>query len=414
MEARRSARRTELPLPIIERREPLLGRHDITSAISLGAARIAFVGKVIGIARKSIDGMDVGLHFLRNEASHGKIFVMGTRQRRASLVGSSDVFGGRSAFGLVHDDFDRHTSFNMKSPLLFQNQPAYQIADGENKVLVSPDHGARILRWERNGQEIITWPDDADWSKILKVRGGNPVLFPFIARHFVDGKNELWRDASGTVRPMPQHGFSRDAKFSVVEGGPENELRMRLIESDETRVFYPFAFQFDVVVGLLPASRLEVRFETTNTGNQPLPYYAGHHFYFALPHAERGDWTLHLPCAAWGRQSPDGAIVREEAKQSDLRIDDATIIDRFQIEPKEPKITLLNRVTGKRLVFELDHPNTVPWYAVTTWTQAADSDFYCIEPWLGLPNAIHHGEGLHWLAPGAKEVATLVLDGSGW
>src|SRR5271156_2844665 len=139
----------------------------------------------------------------------------------------------------------------MKRHLLFQNQPVCEIADGENKVLVSPDHGARILRWERKGREIITWPENADWSSILKVRGGNPVLFPFIARHFVDGKNELWRDAIGTVRPMPQHGFARDARFSVVESG-DNSIRMRLVDSDETRAFYPFSFQFDVVVTMQP------------------------------------------------------------------------------------------------------------------------------------------------------------------
>jgi galactose mutarotase-like enzyme len=302
----------------------------------------------------------------------------------------------------------------MKSPLLFQNQPAIGIADDQNKIVVSPGHGARILRWEREGREIITWPENADWSKILKVRGGNPILFPFIARHFVDGKNELWRDARGTIRPMPQHGFTRDAAFAVIEDEPENSLRMRLIDSTGTRELYPFAFQFDVVVSLLPGSRLEVRFETTNTGNAPLPYDAGHHFYFALPHGERGDWTLPLPCAAWGRQSPDGAIVREEAKEDALRLDDSAPIDRFQIGPKEAKATLQNSRTGQRLVFELEHPGAVPWYAVTTWTEKADSDFYCIEPWLGLPNAIHHGEGLRWLAPGAKEIATLVLDGSGW
>jgi len=302
----------------------------------------------------------------------------------------------------------------MKSPLLFQNQPAYQITDGENKVLVSPGHGARVLCWERQGREIITWPENADWSQILKVRGGNPVLFPFIARHFVDGKNELWRDAAGTVRTMPQHGFARDADFKIIEGAPENALVMRLVDSEQTRAFYPFAFQFDVVVELLPGSRLEVRFETTNTGANPLPYYAGHHFYFALPHDQRADWTLNLPSAAWGRQSPVGAINRETASHDVLHIDDATIIDRFAIGPKESKMTLHNGRTGQRLVFELEHPDSVPWYAVTTWTQAADSDFYCIEPWLGLPNAIHHGEGLRWLAPGAKEVATLVLDGSGW
>ena len=302
----------------------------------------------------------------------------------------------------------------MKSPLLFQNQPAWQIADDENKVLVSAGHGARILRWEHKGREIITWPEDADWSKILKIRGGNPVLFPFIARHFVDGKNELWRDGGGTVRPMPQHGFARDAKFAVVEGGPENSLRMRLVDSEETRPLYPFAFQFDVVVALWPGSRLEITFETSNTGDSPLPYYAGHHFYFALPFQDRADWTLHLPCSAWGRQSAEGAVIRESAQEETLRLDDPTLIDRYQIGPKESKITLNNSRASSRLVFELAHPGSAPWYAVTTWTQSADSNFYCVEPWLGLPNAIHHGEGLRHVAPGTKEVATIVIDGGGW
>jgi galactose mutarotase-like enzyme len=302
----------------------------------------------------------------------------------------------------------------MKSPLLFQNQPAHRIADGPDEILVSAEHGARILQWKHQGREIITWPEDADWSKILKVRGGDPVLFPFVARHFVDGKNELWRDEEGTVRPMPQHGFARDAKFSVVDDGAENSLRMSLVDSEETRASYPFAFQFDVVVSLLPGSRLEVRFETTNRAGALLPYYAGHHFYLALPHQERTDWTLHLPCAAWGRQSSDGAIVREKATADDLRLDDSAPIDRFQIGPKEANVALRNTKTGRQLIFELEHPGSVPWYAVTTWTQATESDFYCIEPWLGLPNAIHHGEGLRRVAPGATEIATVVLDGSGW
>jgi galactose mutarotase-like enzyme len=302
----------------------------------------------------------------------------------------------------------------MKSPLHFQNQPAIELSDGENKVLVSPDHGARILRWERAGREIITWPGDANWSKILKVRGGNPVLFPFIARHFVEGKNELWRDLDGTVRPMPQHGFARDAIFLVVEDEDENALRMRLTDSAETRVFYPFAFQFDVVVTLQPGSRLEVRFETTNTGDRLLPYYPGHHFYLALPHQDRADWTLHLPCSSWGRQAPDGSIIHEPAKQQLLQLDDPALIDRFQIQPLDSKPALANTKTGQRLVFDLTHPDSVPWYAITTWTQSADSDFYCVEPWLGLPNAIHHGEDLRSLAPGKTEIAICTLDGGAW
>jgi aldose 1-epimerase len=301
----------------------------------------------------------------------------------------------------------------MKSPLLFQNQPAFRLSDDHNQVIIAPDRGARVLQWTHEGREIITWPADADWTRILKVRGGNPVLFPFVARHFVDGKNELWRDREGTVRPMSQHGFVRDAKFLVVDG-EDDALRMRFVDSEETRACYPFAFQFDVVVSLLPQSRLEIRFETTNTGNAPLPYYAGHHFYFVLPHGERADWTLHLPCASWGRQAPDGSIIHAKAGSDLLHLDDPAPIDRFQIQPSDSKATLLNTKTHQRLVFELTHPGSVPWYAITTWTQTDNSDFYCIEPWLGLPNAIHHGEGLRCLEPGQTEIATCVLDGSGW
>jgi galactose mutarotase-like enzyme len=44
---------------------------------------------------------------------------------------------------------------------------------------------------------------------------------------------------------------------------------------------------------------------------------------------------------------------------------------------------------------------------VTSWTETERSDFYCVEPWLGLPDAIHNGFGLRWLAPGEQERAAL-------
>jgi galactose mutarotase-like enzyme len=301
----------------------------------------------------------------------------------------------------------------MKGPVLFQNQAAYEIRDSESRLVVAPDHGARILTWQKQGREVIHWPATADWARVIKVRGGNPLLFPFLGRHFVGGKNELWRDAQGVVRSMPQHGFSRDAKFTLIEE-PGDAVRMRLADSAETGCFYPFPFQFDVVVKLHPPARLEIGFETTNTGAEPLPSYAGHHFYLAIPHIERGDWTLHVPCASWARQTADGAIAHEKAASDLLRLDDPAIIDRFQVKPRSVHVTLANEKAGRRLVFDLQPLGSIPWYAVTTWSEAADSDFFCVEPWLGLPNAIHHGEGLRWLAPGAMETATCVLDADDW
>lgn len=301
----------------------------------------------------------------------------------------------------------------MKEPVLFQNQPAREIGDAQNRILVSPEHGARILTWQRNGREIIRWPADADWQHLLKVRGGNPVLFPFLGRHFVDGKKELWRDEHGTQRPMPQHGFARDAAFAVVEH-TDTTLRMRLADTEATRACYPFAFHFDVVIALRPNSRLEIGFQTTNKGGFPLPYYAGHHFYLAIPRTERAQWTLQLPCESWARQRPDGAMVHEQPTSDLLRLDDPAIIDRMQVQPAGPNAIMANETDGRRLIFELLPAGSVPWYAVTTWTESPDSDFYCVEPWLGLPNAIHHGEGLRHVAPGATESAVCVLDASAW
>jgi galactose mutarotase-like enzyme len=78
------------------------------------------------------------------------------------------------------------------------------------------------------------------------------------------------------------------------------------------------------------------------------------------------------------------------------------------------RISLFNTHNNQRLILEIKSVNTVPWYAITTWTQAPESDFYCIEPWLGLPNAIHHQEGLRWLKPGSLEEAVCVLDARNW
>jgi galactose mutarotase-like enzyme len=299
----------------------------------------------------------------------------------------------------------------MKSPVLFQNQPVVELADQDSRVLISAGHGARILRWERGGREIIHWPDDADWTKILKVRGGDPVLFPFIARHFVDGVIDRWRDTDGTVRTMAQHGFARDAKFAVLQQR-STFVRLRLTDDPSTREAYPFAFVFDVVMELHPNARLEIRFETINKSGRPLPYYPGHHFYFAIPHAERAAWNLSLPCESWGRQSPDGAIVHEPAASTPMNLADPGIVDRFAIKPACDHVALFNG--DRRLVIEIPGRGSAPWYAVTTWTEKPDSDFYCIEPWLGLPNAIHHGEGLRHVLPDHVETAICVLDASAW
>ena len=291
----------------------------------------------------------------------------------------------------------------------FQDQDVIEIERGGSRLLLAPQAGGRLLSWHLDGAAVIHWPDAADWHHPAAVRGGNPLLFPFLGRHRVDGEIGRWKDAAGVVRNVPMHGFARDLPFAAQRTPEGDGVRMTLTDSLETREGYPFAFRFEVAYQLVDAATLDVELTTTNTGSTRLPYYAGHHFYFTLPHAQRHESTLTLPRTLARHQRPDGTITQPEQGQSGYRFDDPQIHDRFHCLAGEPDAPVRIEIPGLRraIAIDLRRPGSVPWYAVTSWTETPQSDFYCVEPWLGLPDAIHNGLGLRWLEPEQTETAAL-------
>ncbi|MGF6755197.1 aldose epimerase [Paraburkholderia sp. GAS42] len=291
----------------------------------------------------------------------------------------------------------------------FQNQDILEITQGASLLRIAPQAGGRLLSWDIDGEQVIYWPDDADWSQPAKVRGGNPLLFPFLARHFVDGQIGRWRDAEGVVRDLPMHGFARDLPFAAELDAAGGGVTMTLTDSDATRTAYPFGFRFEATYRLADAHTLDVALTATNTGDAPLPYYAGHHFYFALPHTQRGETTLELPPTQRRHQLADASISAAEPGETRYTLDDGRILDRFHLPEGtlDRPVRIIAPGLNRTITIDLQRPGSIPWYAVTTWTLAPESDFYCVEPWLGLPDAIHNGFGLRWLAPGATETAAL-------
>lgn len=292
---------------------------------------------------------------------------------------------------------------------VFQDHEIVELRNGGSLVRIAPQFGARLLSWHCDGESIIHWPDEADWSRIAGLRGGNPILFPFIARHRVDGVIGRWRDDAGVVRDVPMHGFARDLPFAAEPLGDGTGLRMTLVDTPATQTGYPFSFRFEVVYRLIDARTLEVEFVTANTGHSKLPYYAGHHFYFTLPHGQRSVSTLEVPATHYRHQSPEGKM--SDAATGDVRyqFDDPAIVDRFHClgGMSEQPVRIVAPELRRTIEIDLHRPGSVPWYAVTSWTETGQSDFYCVEPWLGLPDAIHHGLGLRWLEPGQVETASL-------
>lgn len=267
------------------------------------------------------------------------------------------------------------------------------------RALMAPGHGARLLAWSIDDWEIVVWPESVDWSRPQKARGGNPVLFPFIARSFQDNRIGFWKSPEGQVLPAPMHGFARDSAFSVVSAEAD-VLEMRLEANDTTRSVYPYDFRFEVVVRL-GADSLQIVYRVTNTGKQPLPWSAGHHFYFGIPASERAGWELALPCKHWASQDfSTGEIQLCEPAISHDVLSNPDWIDRLHVRPDLDRIRLFHAATGRKISFKDTSPQPGSWYCATTWTEHPDSDFFCVEPWSALPNAAANGLGLQMTSPG--------------
>lgn len=284
--------------------------------------------------------------------------------------------------------------------------------NGRARAELAPSAGARLMRWSVNGRPVLHWPADADWSAPAKIRGGNPLLFPLIARTFLDGKIGFWRGPDGVVRPAPMHGLVRAAEFATVEQD-ERRIVMRTAWDDSMAEAWPFPFVFAVEYGLEDTA-LAVAFTVENTGAEAMPYSVGNHFYFSVPAAERDAWELQGKCQSFARQGTDGEI--DAVAEAPRMLSDPAMVDLFHIGPPEDGVVLRQMNDGREVAFALpcDAAGPNPWYAVTTWTESAMSDFYCVEPWTALPDAVHNGLGLRWLKPGSRETLRLRLTARGW
>jgi len=278
---------------------------------------------------------------------------------------------------------------------------------GGSTFLALPEKGARLMNWnlamgDGSVRDVIHWPEIASMADFTKARGGNPILFPFCARSFDRGETGFWRDAAGTRRPMPMHGFARQGEFRATRVDATG-FEAVLVPGAEAKASYPFEYEFRVAYRFA-AFGLTCHLTLENLGDTPLPWSAGHHFYFTLPWSEgsaRGDYLIRIPAGRRLRHAADGSLVPGPALQDEENLANPGLVD-----------TLHTALRGNQAVFgEKGRPGDVTVSIGTakvppsdatfvTWTADEKSPFYCVEPWMGPPNAPENRTGLHFVQPG--------------
>ena len=282
---------------------------------------------------------------------------------------------------------------------------------GSSTFEACPTRGARLMRWwmdlPSGRRDVIHWPAGADFAQLATVRGGNPILFPFMGRTYADGEKFAWKDAEGVRRPMPHHGFARDGAFRVVEAGPRH-LVAELEPDARAREAYPFDYVFRVRYDVAEL-RLRCAFELENRGATRLPWCPGHHFYFTLPWHKglhRRDYRLHVPARKHWRHAADGKLVpyAEMKGVVEADFDDPRLLDCLFTSLKSSEVRFGPRSGEEDVVVRIgEEPIPDEWATLVTWTESPESPFFCVEPWMGAPNSPTHGKGLRWVEPGATE-----------
>ena len=281
---------------------------------------------------------------------------------------------------------------------------------GNSTFLALPEKGARLVSWvitlgDGSQRDVLHWPENANFGEIAKVRGGNPILFPFSARCFDRGEIAFWRAADGVRRPMPMHGFARQGNFTITHLDAKGFTA--LLEPDpEAKECYPFDYEFAVTYRFEPLG-LSCEFALTNLGSEPLPWSAGHHFYFTLPWNDdttRKDYGIRIAATRRLRQDATGALIAGPPLQNQESMANPALIDTLHTALQNNEAVFGEKDQAGAVTVRIGTDKIPPEGAtIVTWTLAEDSPFYCVEPWMGPPNAPEHKVGLHHVAPGETQ-----------
>ena len=279
---------------------------------------------------------------------------------------------------------------------------------GRSTFLALPELGARLMNWhlelaDGSLRDVLYWPEIDTLDGFAKVRGGNPILFPFAGRCFASSEKQSWIAPDGTRRPMPMHGFARQGTFQLTRadaGGFSAQLKPTAAD----REAYPYDYEFAVDYRFEPLG-FYVELSLRNLGRTPIPWSAGHHFYFTIPWSDgltRDDYSVRIPSRRIAKQDPaTGKLVDQPHFTAEEKLSNPALVDTIHLDLAGSAAVVTERTSGDKLSLHIGN-GKVPAAstAVLTWTEKPESPFFCVEPWMGPPNAPGNALGVHLVEPG--------------
>ncbi len=222
----------------------------------------------------------------------------------------------------------------------------------------------------RSGEQLLWQGDERWWDQ------RDLVLFPFVCR-----RKDGYYTVDGKRYEMDLHGFAKDGVFSV-ERLDGDSVTLVLRSSESTKRVYPFEFTFRVNYAL-KRNKARIEYEIINDGDRDMYFSVGGHIGVRL-NKQSGNEILF-----------EKAIDRIYSLLGNFVDGENDITPLVTIEPTKAFMKkhatfigvnegegalVFKRAAGTSLRFTYGSP------IISLWTNPDGGDYYCIEPWWGLPD----------------------------
>ncbi len=265
------------------------------------------------------------------------------------------------------------------------------IEDKDSGLLgeVLPDYGGMLTRLSYHGKEIIFF-DESMLHKSNVLAGGCPVLFPFPSRTAGDSY-----DLDGKTYSMPFHGLVKCAQFGIKDVTDSSTTLFITNNEASKQENYPFDFRLEVTYGV-KGDTVSFSAEVHNLSDSPMPHYFGWHHYFTA--SDKRGFNMKIPMLRYTNYIDEKDC--EYRNEMDFTKDgDYVFYGKTGTETE-----IMNKSDGYKALLKTDDS-----YEVLVVCTLFDGRITA-EPWLGLPDSIHSGNYVKWIAPQTSETYCLTIE----
>lgn len=295
-----------------------------------------------------------------------------------------------------------------------------QADDSAATAILYPGRGgllAGLTLEDRHRQpvELLWLPPQFNVSDSGWPGGGIPICFPFAGRVFHQGQ-AMHYQLAGRDYHMPLHGFVYAMPWDV-HAASARHAELCLRASPQSAELFPYNFRIAARYDLHPTAldlsliveHLGPDHHIINPAQRPpgtptaMPVSLGLHPYFRMPLGSQStiagcrlvsSATTKLrvtPVGGAGKASP----YPETPDERQGLLTNPMLANLILGGMDDSACTLVDGAAGLGIRMSW----TGPVRYLVLWSQVGKG-FHCVEPWMGLPDALHNGDGCQWLEPG--------------